>query len=301
MKNNLKFFLSIFTAFVLFSCSGGDSEDSTFINVPTPTPSTPPKTITLRTTTEIFPTSAIFRAAIVQQDGQGETPGFVYGTTPNPTVINNASVTTITQGSTNFEVKSGTLQPNTTYYVRGFIKTGEGLYTYSSESTFKTTGYFGPGGGYVGYDKGEYVNGWRFMEIHPTTLNFSSGGVGGQWGVMGTFISGTYPDFGKGLENTNIIVSANSGANCAAKLCDNLVLNGQSDWFLPSSQELLTLYKELKKGNISISSSAWSSTQIDGNSAYSIYYQTFGVPTPEVILSSSLKSMATTILPVRRY
>lgn len=296
-----KFLFFTLMVMILNSCGGSDSDDSTFINVPNPIPSTPPKTISLRTTTEIFPTSAVFRGNIVQQDVQGETPGFVYATTPNPTVINNASVTTIAQGSTNFEVKSGTLQPNTTYYVRGFIKTGEGIYTYTAETSFKTTGYFGPGGGYVGYDKGEYVNGWRFMEIHPTTLNYSSGGVGGQWGNMGTFISGTYPDFGKGLENTNIIVSANSGANCAAKLCDNLVLNGQSDWFLPSSQELLTLYKELKKGNISISSSAWSSTQVDGNSAYSIFYQTFGVPTPEVILSSTLKSMGTTILPVRRY
>ncbi|MEG1591086.1 hypothetical protein [Chryseobacterium sp.] len=300
MKNNLKFLLSIFTVFLLSSCSGGDSEDSTFINVPTPAPSTPQKTITLRTTTEIFPTSAIFRAAIVQQDGQGETPGFVYATTPNPTVINNASVTTIAQGSTNFEVKSGTLQPNTTYYVRAFIKTGEGLYTYSSESTFKTTGYFGPAGGYVAYDKGEAIDGWRYIEIHPTTINYSSAGVGGKWGDPGTFISGTYPDFGKGLENTNIIVAATTTANCAAKLCDNLVRGGYSDWFLPSSQELLTLTKELGKGNISISSSAWSSTQSDANSAYTTHYSTLISPAA-IIITTNTKGMADNVFPARRY
>lgn len=299
MKKIFRFSCFAFTALLISSC--GDSSTDEVVNIITsPVDTAPAKTITLGVTTEIFPTSAVFRGSIVQPTGQGETPGFVYSTSPNPTVINNPSVYTLAQGSTNFEVKSGTLQPNTTYYVRGYIKKSEGIYIYTSESSFKTTGYYGPGGGYVGYDKGEVVDGWRYMEIHPTTLNYSSGGVGGQWGNIGTFISGTYPDFGKGLENTNIIVAANPGANCAAKLCDNLVLNGKSDWFLPSSQELLTLYKELKKGNISISSSAWSSTQFDGNSAYSIYYQTLQNPA-EVILSTTVKSYATNILPARRY
>lgn len=301
MKKTFRFSCIAVIALLINSC--GDSSRDEVVNIVTPPVDTaaPVKIMTLGVTTEIFPTSVIFRGSIVQQDGQGETPGFVYSTSPNPTVVNNASVSTLAQGSTNFQVKSGTLQPNTTYYVRGYIKKSEGVYTYTSESSFKTTGYYGPGGGYVAYDKGEYVNGWRYMEIHPTTINYSSAGVGGQWGNIGDFISGTYPDFGKGLENTNIIVAANPGANCAAKLCDNLVRNGQSDWFLPSSQELLTLYHELKKGNISISSSAWSSTQFDGNSAYSIFYQTFGLPTPEVILSTTVKSHATNILPARRY
>ncbi|VXC50023.1 conserved exported hypothetical protein [Chryseobacterium sp. 8AT] len=294
-----KFLFFTLMVMILNSCGGSDSDDSTFINIPNPIPSTPPKTISLRTTTEIFPTSAMFRGNIVQQDGQGETPGFVYATTPNPTVINNASVTTIAQGSTNFEVKSGTLQPNTTYYVRGFIKTGEGIYTYTAETSFKTTGYFGPGGGYVAYDKGEIINGWRYMEIHPQSAYYGTSAQGAKWGDLNLFISGTYPDFGKGLENSIIIAANNPGVNCAAKVCLDLVRNGMSDWFLPSSQELLTLSKELKKANISLIGygSIWSSTQKNDISAFDVRFELSG----EVLISDMVKSSDMKVYPARRY
>lgn len=297
MRNKLRVVFSALMTVALLSCGGGDSDEVIVISNPS-VPSVPEKKITIGITGEIFPTTAIFRGSIVQQNGESATPGFVYSTSPNPTVINNSSVSTYAHGPVNYQVKAENLQPNTTYYVRGYLRVSEGIYTYTSESTFKTTGYYGPGGGHVGYDKGEYKDGWRYMEIHPTGVFYGTSQIGTNWGDLNLFISGTYPDFGKGLENTVLIASQNPGANCAAKLCNDLVRNGFSDWFLPSSQEILTLAKELKKANISLNAgSIWSSTQQSNNSAYDITYQQSGV----IEITDIVKSYTNKTLPVRRY
>ena len=48
---------------------------------------------------------------------------------------------------------------------------------------------------------------------------------------------------GTGQSNTTKIVQAQGAGNYAAKLCDDLVLNGYDDWFLPSKDELSILYE----------------------------------------------------------
>jgi hypothetical protein len=62
-----------------------------------------------------------------------------------------------------------------------------------------------------------------------------------QWGCFGTAISGADGQaIGTGAQNTVDIVNAGCGG--AAQACANLVLNGYSDWFLPSRSELQQLY-----------------------------------------------------------
>lgn len=296
-SKKLPLFLYLFSFMMFLSC-GRDGNGSTG---DTSTPFVENLKVTFKVTSDIYPTWVTFKGSIIQNTASTSSPGFVYSTSPNPEVNSGTAVSNFVSGNADFQLYSGNLQPNTTYYVRCFVKKSDGTYIYSSENTFKTTGYYGPAGGYVAYDKGEITNGWRYMEVHPTTINYSTGGIGGQWGDTGTFISGTYPDFGKGFENTAIIVAGNAGANCAAKLCKNLVRNGFSDWFLPSSQELFTMAKELKKANISLAggNAIWTSSQVNANEAYMVNYQ--ATPTPDIVLTTNTKGMGQLILPVRRY
>lgn len=50
---------------------------------------------------------------------------------------------------------------------------------------------------------------------------------------------------GTGQNNTKVIISQCEEENIAAKICDNLVLNGYNDWFLPSIFELNEIFCRL--------------------------------------------------------
>lgn len=295
--NFKNYYLIVTLLITLFSCSSDNGDNS---NPPNNEP-TENIIIELNSVRDIFPTWAKFKGNITQNNNNNRIVGFVYSTTQNP-IVNNSNANTVSDyrsGNAQFEFNSLTLQPNTTYYIKAFVKIAENSYLYSNEVNFKTTGYFGPAGGYIAYDKGIFSDGWRYMEIHPTTLNYTSAGVGGKWGNMNNFISGTYSEFGKGLENTIAIVNNSSDANCAAKLCYNLTLNGYSDWFLPSIQELYQMSTELRRAGISIHYSAWSSTQVNADFA-NCTSNTLSDPST-IIINMNSKAMSEQILPVRRY
>ena len=100
----------------------------------------------------------------------------------------------------------------------------------------------GLAGGIVFYDKGFYSDGWRYLEAAPSDQS-----TGTDWGCYGTYIPGAgsaRTAIGTGQANTTAIVNACSTAGIAARICDDLVLNGYSDWFLPSKNELDELFKE---------------------------------------------------------
>lgn len=68
--------------------------------------------------------------------------------------------------------------------------------------------------------------------------------AGEQWGCQGISIIGTNSTIGSGQSNTIQIVNGCNMTTNAAQICNDLVLNGYSDWFLPSKDELIQMYQE---------------------------------------------------------
>ena len=156
----------------------------------------------------------------------------------------------------------------------------------------------GPAGGYVFYeDIGDVFPTWQYMEASPEDV----GGTGMRyvWGCEGTLISGASGTaIGDGPANTtDILNGCISGEVTAAEACDAYTLNGYTDWFLPSHDELQELHTQLY-GQPFITNfdtwDYWSSNQFNAISAYCYHFagDTF-------IVGSKGTSMATRA--VRRF
>ncbi len=100
-----------------------------------------------------------------------------------------------------------------------------------------------------------YINatGEHGLIMTPNDLN-----TGEPWGCYGTFITAWDEGIGGGQPNTSKIVN-NCGTGTAAQICDALVLNGYSDWYLPSKGELYAMY--VNSFVYGLSGIYWSSTE----------------------------------------
>jgi hypothetical protein len=90
-----------------------------------------------------------------------------------------------------------------------------------------------------------------------------------EWGCDGIYITGAEGTaIGTGNQNTIDIMAECATAGIAARLCANLTQGGYSDWYLPSKDELNTLYiNRAAIGNFG-TQIYWSSTEYDNNSAW---------------------------------
>jgi hypothetical protein len=246
---------------------------------------TPPAIVT--NVTGITSNSATFGGNITSSNGNLILErGFAYSTIPNPTIDPTMYPYMTLLGRIFMGSGIGTfdsvlslgyeythlLNQNTTYYVRAYAYTENGNVSYGNEVIFKTLsiGQTGPGGGIVFFDKGNTIGGWRYLEAAP---NDQSTGIG--WGCNGISIPGTKLSVGSGEANTGLIVAGCNEASYAAKLCDNLTIGGQSDWFLPSIDEINLMYNNLhqnSKGNFSTQSAYWSSTEAGDSNASFFYF-----------------------------
>ncbi|MCK9452138.1 MAG: DUF1566 domain-containing protein [Bacteroidales bacterium] len=104
------------------------------------------------------------------------------------------------------------------------------------------------------------------------------------WGCQGVSIPGALEStIGRGLQNTNAIVAICQTPGIAAQICADLSLNGYTDWFLPSQDELDAMYQNKAAINATAAANGgsdfanayyWSSTEGGGTPA-AAYVQNF--------------------------
>ena len=157
--------------------------------------------------TNVTPSTALVTGEVITEGDQNTTRGFCYSTTPNPTISNDT-----TMNGTGLGVYTGTLMnltPLTTYYVRAYAANSVGT-SYGTEVIF-TTDSIRIGSNYAGGIV-FYVDstGQHGLVCAPVNQNSS-------------------PHF-----------------QWAISSCNDLILNGYSDWVLPNIYDLGTMYNNLQ-------------------------------------------------------
>ncbi len=119
-----------------------------------------------------------------------------------------------------------------TYYISYDSTNYSGILT-AYDYAVKDTG---PAGGVIFYiNPTSIADGWTYLEAAPADLSGTYA-----WDSNGRSLTGLGTAIGTGLANTELMV-AESGGYEAARACSDYSLNGYSDWFWASYQELLTL------------------------------------------------------------
>ena len=151
------------------------------------------------------------------------------------------------------------------------------------------------GGGIMSYILKPGDPGYNPQEMHGLIIAENTGYA--TWGCQTTYLGNTLPDFGSGQANTNNIINGCTTPGIAARLCADLVLNGYSDWYLPSLDELRQIKAHWKTiGGFDTTITYWSSTE-EGNQ----HATTLFITDTTQNYSAWLKSFTKAYRPVRSF
>lgn len=193
--------------------------------------------------------------------------GVCWNNSSNPTIEDNVASGTI--GTAVFECELAGLTKSTIYYVKAYATNSYGT-AYGQEVSFITLPIVFSvgqswGGGIIFYVDSTGQHGFISATLDQGKAS---------WGCNETFLGGTSTGLGTGKANTDIILSGCSEGGTAARICKDLVLNGYSDWFLPSRDELYMMYEQRNViGGFKVDN-YWSSSETNATFAYRCWFET---------------------------
>lgn len=222
---------------------------------------------------DITQNSAKSGGNIVSDGGAAITArGVCWFTKPNPTIADFKTSDGI--GDNTFTSNITGLFPGKLYHVRAYAANSEGI-SYGPDIAFTTipSPSLSIGdtyqGGIIFYLRGTYPD-----QSGLVCAQNDQAVVVPWYSESYIYYGTTNTGIGSGQANTRSLVDRLGNDFYAAKFCDDLVLNGFDDWFLPSRDELALMYTNLKKngfGNFT-KLNYWSSSECDYLSAYTQYF-----------------------------
>ena len=111
------------------------------------------------------------------------------------------------------------------------------------------------------------------LEAAPSDQSTSTWIAGGS--TTATLNGNTSTEIGTGSANTDAIIAQTDHTGSAAQVCRDYDGGGETDWFLPSQDELYQLYLQKDTvGGFVIGPKYWSSSEHSSSSAHSQYFST---------------------------